>query len=122
MQLKPANQILAEDKHVPMFGVSLQEDPVCQFVETATQIITWIVQIVIFVHVTYLVMQELSSNADVEYIAGGAGQNTTRICQWLLQYPKATTYMGCIGKDEFGKKMIETATQDGVNVGEQSIS
>mmetsp|Transcript_18728 Transcript_18728/g.40269 ORF Transcript_18728/g.40269 Transcript_18728/m.40269 type:complete len:345 (+) Transcript_18728:106-1140(+) len=77
--LKPANQILAEDKHVPMYA-------------------------------------ELAAREDVEYIAGGAGQNTTRVLQWLLQYPQATTYMGCIGNDDFGRKMIETATKDGVNV------
>ncbi|GAX80470.1 hypothetical protein CEUSTIGMA_g7909.t1 [Chlamydomonas eustigma] len=77
--LKPANQILAEDKHVPMF-------------------------------------EDLAARPDVDYIAGGAGQNTTRVCQWLLQYPKATSYMGCIGDDEFGRKMVETASKDGVNV------
>lgn len=42
--------------------------------------------------------QELAAKPDVEYIAGGAGQNTTRVCQWMLQYPKATSYMGCIGE------------------------
>ena len=42
--------------------------------------------------------QELAARSDVEYIAGGAGQNTTRVCQWMLQYPKATSYMGCIGE------------------------
>jgi adenosine kinase len=61
-------------------------------------------------------VQELAARSDVDYIAGGAGQNTTRVCQWLLQYPNATTYMGCIGDDEFGRKMVETATKDGVNV------
>ena len=60
--------------------------------------------------------QELAANNDVEYIAGGAGQNSTRVCQWLMQYPRATSYMGCIGNDEFGRKMAEAATQDGVNV------
>ena len=42
--------------------------------------------------------QELAAAKDVEYIAGGAGQNTTRVCQWMLQYPKATSYRGCIGE------------------------
>jgi adenosine kinase len=34
----------------------------------------------------------------------------------MLQVPKATSYMGCIGDDAFGKKMTETATSEGVNV------
>lgn len=58
-------------------------------------------------------MAELSG---VEYIPGGATQNSIRIAQWLLQVPGATSYMGCVGKDDFGNKMKETATQDGVNV------
>ena len=127
---------------------------------------------------------------NVEYIPGGAGQNSTRVCQWMLQvgnpparattlplfaigapcsapacplqghflgsgwlstawrgkrmpqsapashapvrssalspdegyhglHPQvkhATTYMGCIGDDEFGRKMTEVATEEGVNV------
>ncbi len=58
---------------------------------------------------------------NVEYIPGGAGQNTTRICQWMLQVPHATSYMGCIGEDEFGRKMTEVATAEGVNVSVGSI-
>ncbi len=53
---------------------------------------------------------------DVEYIAGGAGQNTTRVCQWMLQVPHATSYMGCIGDDEFGRMMTKVASAEGVNV------
>lgn len=53
---------------------------------------------------------------DVEYIPGGATQNSVRIAQWMLQVKGATSYMGCVGKDDFGNKMRETATQDGVNV------
>lgn len=77
--LQPANQILAEEKHLPMY-------------------------------------QELAARPDVEYIAGGAGQNSIRVAQWLLQTPQATAYMGCIGNDVFGQKMTETAKKDGVNV------
>lgn len=54
--------------------------------------------------------------ADVEYIAGGATQNSIRVAQWMLQVPGATTYMGCVGNDEFAAKMTETASQDGVTV------
>lgn len=53
---------------------------------------------------------------DVQYIAGGATQNTIRVAQWMLQVPGATAYMGCIGDDEFGRRMTATAHGDGVNV------
>jgi hypothetical protein len=47
-QLKLNDQILAEDKHVPMY-------------------------------------KELAASAGVEYIAGGATQNSIRVAQWMLQ-------------------------------------
>ncbi|MEW5317114.1 MAG: hypothetical protein WDW38_008442 [Sanguina aurantia] len=62
------------------------------------------------------IYQELAALPTVEYMAGGAGQNTTRVVQWLMQVPHATTYMGCIGDDEFGRKMSATASSAGVNV------
>jgi len=57
---------------------------------------------------------ELVKNYKVEYIAGGAGQNSARGCQWMLQVPKVTGYIGCIGNDEFGKKLTEAAEHSGV--------
>jgi len=60
--------------------------------------------------------QELVDNYPVEYIAGGAGQNTARAAQWMLQIPKATIYVGCVGKDIFGQILCEEATSDGVTV------
>merc|ERR1711937_786676 len=36
--------------------------------------------------------------------------------QWMLQAPGATAYIGCIGNDDFGSKMREQCTKDGVNV------
>lgn len=32
------------------------------------------------------------------------------------QVPHATSYMGCIGADDFGNRMTEQAKKDGVNV------
>lgn len=78
-ELKLNDQILAEDKHVPMY-------------------------------------KELAAMAEVEYIAGGATQNSIRVAQWMLQVPGATSYMGCVGDDEFAQKMTATAAKDGVNV------
>eukprot|EP00879_Flechtneria_rotunda_P011266 GHRR01011768.1.p1 GENE.GHRR01011768.1~~GHRR01011768.1.p1 ORF type:complete len:300 (+),score=125.62 GHRR01011768.1:609-1508(+) len=61
-------------------------------------------------------MQELAAMPGVEYIAGGATQNSIRVAQWLLQVPGATSYMGCVGDDEFAQKMKHTAAKDAVNV------
>ena len=33
----------------------------------------------------------------VDYMAGGATQNSIRVAQWLMQQPKAASYIGCIG-------------------------
>ncbi|GBF90549.1 adenosine kinase-like [Raphidocelis subcapitata] len=77
--LQPANQILAEEKHIPMY-------------------------------------KELVKRGNVEYIAGGATQNSIRVAQWMLQVPGATAYMGCVGDDDFAATMTDTAEKDGVNV------
>eukprot|EP00967_Tisochrysis_lutea_P144531 scaffold269968_cov21-Tisochrysis_lutea.AAC.1 len=58
--------------------------------------------------------QELAARPDVEYIAGGAGQNSVRVAQWMLQVPNATAYMGCVGADDFANRMTEQAKKDGV--------
>jgi len=64
---------------------------------------------------------ELSARSDVEYIAGGATQNSIRVAQWMLQIPSATAYMGCVGSDEYAKKMTEVCTNDGVTVRYQAV-
>jgi len=58
--------------------------------------------------------EELVNNHKVEYIAGGAAQNSTRATQWMIQTPKSTAYIGCIGNDKFGQKLKEAAENDGV--------
>ena len=40
----------------------------------------------------------------------------------MLQVPGATSYMGCIGYDDFGQRMQKTAEQDGVNVSQAALS
>ncbi|KAH9768385.1 Adenosine kinase [Citrus sinensis] len=59
---------------------------------------------------------ELASKETVEYIAGGATQNSIKVAQWMLQIPGATSYIGCIGKDKFGEEMKKNSTAAGVNV------
>ncbi|XP_010920467.2 adenosine kinase 2 [Elaeis guineensis] len=58
---------------------------------------------------------ELATKYNVEYIAGGATQNSIRVAQWMLQTPGATSYIGCIGKDKFGEEMKKKAKDSGVN-------
>ena len=63
------------------------------------------------------IYQELVKNYDVEYIAGGATQNSMRVAQWVLGKENnlfSTTYFGCIGDDEFGKKLNGKARDAGV--------
>lgn len=43
--------------------------------------------------------KEMVKEFDVEYIAGGATQNSIRVAQWMLGKP-ATAYIGCVGQDE----------------------
>jgi len=57
---------------------------------------------------------ELVKNYQVEYIAGGAGQNSIRATQWMLQIPNSVHYIGCVGNDHFGKILKEAAEKDGV--------
>ncbi|KAA6425329.1 MAG: adenosine kinase [Trebouxia sp. A1-2] len=113
-KLDKNNQILAEDKHQPMYKVGQSS-----FRHHTS--LTWHSSILlscgIYLHnrVTWR-LQEMAGLPGVEYIPGGATQNSIRIAQWMLQVAGATSYMGCVGKDDFGKKMSEIATKDGVNV------
>ncbi|XP_049408010.1 adenosine kinase 2-like isoform X2 [Solanum stenotomum] len=59
---------------------------------------------------------EMAAKPTVEYIAGGATQNSIRVAQWILQFPGATSYMGSVGKDKFGEEMKKNAQDAGVNV------
>ncbi|PON31333.1 Adenosine kinase [Parasponia andersonii] len=59
---------------------------------------------------------ELANDYGVEYIAGGATQNSIKVAQWLVQIPGATGYIGSIGKDKFGEEMKKNSKQAGVNV------
>jgi len=61
------------------------------------------------------VFAEMAAKKDVQYIAGGATQNTIRVAQWMLQTPGATAYMGCVGKDDNAEKLRAACKADGVN-------
>ncbi|XP_018496463.1 adenosine kinase [Galendromus occidentalis] len=60
--------------------------------------------------------RELQGKTDVDYVAGGATQNTCRVFQWVVRQRDRCVYMGCIGKDEFGNILAEKAREAGVNV------
>ena len=63
------------------------------------------------------IYQELVSNYQpIQYIAGGATQNSIRVAQWMLQFKHATSYIGCVGKDEYSHQLKEKAEGDGVKV------
>jgi adenosine kinase len=49
--------------------------------------------------------EELVRDYPVQFIAGGAGQNSIRVAQWMLQAPGATSYVGAIGNDQFGETL-----------------
>jgi len=59
---------------------------------------------------------ELVGSYPVQYIAGGATQNSIRVAQWMLQVPGSTAYFGAVGADDFGATLERCATEDGVLV------
>lgn len=63
--------------------------------------------------------QELVDNYPVQYIAGGATQNSIRVAQWMVQQPGVTAYMGAVGSDQYSKTLEESAAKDGVLVNYQ---
>ncbi|KAI6673261.1 hypothetical protein NL676_001167 [Syzygium grande] len=59
---------------------------------------------------------EMASNYGADYIAGGATQNSIGVAQEMLQIHGATSLIGCIGKEKFGKEMKKNAKLAVVNV------
>jgi adenosine kinase len=57
--------------------------------------------------------KELVDTYPVEYVAGGAAQNTLRGAQWLLP-PKSTVYVGAVGKDAEAETLRTAAAADGL--------
>ncbi|CAM9250336.1 unnamed protein product [Hapterophycus canaliculatus] len=59
--------------------------------------------------------KELVDSYEVQYIAGGATQNSIRVAQWMLPEAGLTGFMGSIGSDDFGGKLAACAKEDGVD-------
>ena len=52
----------------------------------------------------------------VQYIEGGATQNTIRVAQWVSRAaPGFAAFVGSVGDDAFGRTLREAASADGVN-------
>lgn len=62
------------------------------------------------------IYDDLVQNFQVQYIAGGATQNSIRVCQWMIQKPNATSYIGSVGNDKYGETLRKCAQADGVHV------
>ena len=60
--------------------------------------------------------KELIEKYTVEYIAGGATQNSIRVAQWMIQKPGQTAFMGSVGTDDYAKQLESCASADGVLV------
>ena len=56
-----------------------------------------------------------SCSPQVEYIPGGATQNTIRIAQTLLQksHPNSCAFAGCVGKDSYAEQMRKACADAG---------
>jgi len=59
--------------------------------------------------------KEMCEKYSVEYIPGGATQNAIRVAQWLLGVERATTFMGCIGDDDYGRILADKTKEAGIN-------
>ena len=66
---------------------------------------------------------ELVAQYAPEYIAGGATQNSIRVCAWMLKAAGraggACAFAGCVGADANGAKLAECARAGGVEVAYQ---
>lgn len=61
------------------------------------------------------IYDEMIKDYTVEYIAGGATQNSIRVAQWMMDVKGASSYFGCVGKDSFADKLNASAKEANVN-------
>lgn len=60
------------------------------------------------------IFDELKTMDGVQYIAGGACQNSMRVAKWVGRKDFDVTFLGCIGADNDGKVLKECLEGDGV--------
>ena len=52
------------------------------------------------------IFEDLVKDYTVEYIAGGATQNSCRVAQWILEHPNSVAYFGYFDVDEKTGEMV----------------
>ncbi|KAF4654312.1 hypothetical protein FOL47_010036 [Perkinsus chesapeaki] len=57
---------------------------------------------------------EITKMPGVEYIAGGATQNSLRVAQWMLGGRGDAAFIGCVGRDHYADIMQKNCQHDGV--------
>ena len=67
------------------------------------------------------IFEELVKDYEVEYIAGGATQNSCRVAQWILKKPESVAYFGCEEKDKTFETLKKVASEAGVKVLYQNV-
>jgi len=60
--------------------------------------------------------KEMSDMSGVEFVPGGATQNSMRVAQWIVKQPSAVSFMGSVGKDEYTKILEDKCKTAGVTV------
>lgn len=66
--------------------------------------------------------EELLNNNKIEYTAGGSGQNSLRVAQWILKEPNIAVFFGAVGKDKYSEILKRKANEEGVTVKYQYTS
>ena len=60
------------------------------------------------------IYKEMVETFEVEYLPGGATQNTLRTVQWLSQKTGTTSFIGCVGNDENAVKLKNILEKEGI--------
>ena len=60
--------------------------------------------------------KDLESQEGTDFVPGGSGMNTARVCSWIKQTPQQVSYLGSVGKDAYANTLMEQASKDGVIV------
>ncbi|XP_060854808.1 uncharacterized protein LOC132932445 [Rhopalosiphum padi] len=62
------------------------------------------------------IYEELEKDPNVQYTAGGSGQNSLRVVQWILGEPNSATFFGAVGNDRYSEILKREANRDGLDV------
>ena len=59
---------------------------------------------------------DMEAKYKVEYVPGGATQNSMRVAQTIVGTKNSCSFMGCVGKDKYSKTLEEKSKEAGINV------